>query len=88
MGLLTVEEVSNLLRVPRARAYELCREGLIPVVHLGRQVRIDEAQLRRWIELGGQALPGGWRRDSPGNEGQTGEPHRDRHASRGDQRQP
>ncbi len=69
MGLLTVHEVAELLRVTPARAYAMAREGIFPlgvVVRLGRQVRFNEAALREWVAAGGQALPGGWRRDRAG----------------------
>ena len=56
MRLLTISEVSDLLRVPQARAYELAREGVIPTVRIGRQVRVSEAALARWIDQGGRSL--------------------------------
>ena len=56
--LLTIREVAALLRVPTARAYALARADLLPVVRIGRQIRIDEAALRGWISRGGQPLPG------------------------------
>ena len=65
MQLLTVDEVSDLLRVHRGRVYELVRAGGLPVVRLGRQIRVSGEALERWIEQGGQALPGGWRREAP-----------------------
>jgi putative molybdopterin biosynthesis protein len=51
--LLCVPEVAEQLRVSREGAYELCREGLLPAVRLGRQVRIDPDELRAWIQSGG-----------------------------------
>ena len=69
MRLLTVQEVSEILRVPRSRAYELARQGLIPSVRLGRQVRIEESALHEWIGAGGRGLPGGWRRGRPHEKG-------------------
>jgi excisionase family DNA binding protein len=54
MSLLTAKEVSEILRVPKARVYQLVREYDLPSVRLGdRQVRFDEASLRSWIERGG-----------------------------------
>jgi putative molybdopterin biosynthesis protein len=38
------------------------RCGLLPIVRLGRQIRVEEARLMSWIESGGRALPGGWKR--------------------------
>ena len=69
MKLLLAEEVAALLRVPQCRVYELIRRGVIPGVHVGRQVRVPEEGLRRWIEEGGQALPRGWRREDEGTNG-------------------
>jgi excisionase family DNA binding protein len=62
-NLLTAQQVAVLLQVPKARVYQLAREGLIPTVHLGRQVRVSAGALEKWIADGGRALPGDWRRD-------------------------
>ena len=70
--LLTAEQVSVLLQVPRARVYELAREGLIPAVRLGRQIRVSASALDDWIADGGRALPDGWRRgDQPTSEAEA-----------------
>lgn len=63
-ALLTVPEVSEHLKISEARVRELGRLGLLPIVRLGRQVRIDPERLDAWIAEGGQALPGGWRREA------------------------
>ncbi len=63
--LTTVEHGAQILGVSDGRLYEMVRTGLLPpgvVVHLGRQIRIDEDALAEWINAGGQALPGGWKR--------------------------
>lgn len=60
--LLRMEEVAEILDVSLGRAYELARLGLLPVVKLGRQLRVDGGKLTAWIEQGGQALPGSWKR--------------------------
>lgn len=59
--LLTIEEVCTILRIKPDRAYQLAREGVIPVVRIGRQIRIDAEGLKRFIAAGGQMLPGGVR---------------------------
>ena len=69
MRLMTVSEAAELLRLRPARVYQLGRAGVLPVVHLGRQVRVDEQALRDWIARGGQALSGGWRRSPTQNTG-------------------
>ena len=57
MRLLTVTEAADLLRVRKARAYDLAREGVLPCVRLGRQVRFDACALEEWIARGGNPLP-------------------------------
>jgi excisionase family DNA binding protein len=54
--LLTISEVSDVLRVPRARTYALVRRGLLPRVYVGRQVRVPEVALKAWIANGGDRL--------------------------------
>jgi excisionase family DNA binding protein len=61
MNLLRVEQVAKILDTSVARVYELIRDGLLPAVHLGRQVRVADEILEEWIAEGGRALPGGWR---------------------------
>ncbi len=65
MYLLIVNEVAEVLQVAPARVYDLIRTEVQPAVRLGRQVRVSEEALAQWIEDGGKALPGGWRRDRP-----------------------
>ncbi len=63
--LTRVKKGAQVLAVSEGRLYEMIRPGLLPpgvVVHLGRQIRIDEDALAAWIKGGGQALPGGWKR--------------------------
>jgi excisionase family DNA binding protein len=63
LALLTLTEVAKILRVKYARATDLARSNILPVVRLGRQVRVDQRALDAFIAGGGKALPGGWRRD-------------------------
>jgi excisionase family DNA binding protein len=63
--LLTLEQTARVLTVTYARAAELARQGVLPVVRLGRQIRVSPDDLNQFIANGGKALPGGWRR-SPG----------------------
>lgn len=62
LRLLNMQEVAERLGVSLQRAYEMGRSGLLPVVRLGRQMRVEEGRLVAWVEGGGRALPGGWRR--------------------------
>src|SRR5262249_42642324 len=61
--LWTAAELAMRLHIGPARLYELVRQGLVPAVRLGRQVRFDPAAVEAWIARGGRALPGGWRRE-------------------------
>jgi excisionase family DNA binding protein len=63
-ALLTLEDSAKILNVTYARASQLAREGLLPVVRLGRQYRVDPERLSEFIAAGGRALPGGWRREA------------------------
>lgn len=62
--LLTVGEVADVLRVPKARAYDLFRAGAIRSVRIGRQVRVSQSDLQEFLRNGGHVLPGGWRREA------------------------
>ena len=62
--LLTIEKVAFRLGITEARGYELARTNILPVVRLGRQIRIDPDALEEFIKKGGQALPGGWKKEA------------------------
>jgi excisionase family DNA binding protein len=62
--LLRISEIAKLLDCRNERVARLIREGILPAVRLGRQIRIDPHSLERFIETGGQALPGDWRREA------------------------
>lgn len=64
--LLRVPHVARVLDVSEARVYDLIRLGLLPAVRLGRQVRVSEEALDKFIAQGGQPLPGGSHRDPDG----------------------
>ena len=48
--LLTVRDVEAELQLGRTRTYELIRSGQIPVIRLGRSVRVPREALRQWID--------------------------------------
>lgn len=66
--MFTVGEVADGLRLSRSAVYGLIRAGLLPAVHLGRQVRIPVAALEAFIAAGGRGWPGGWRKEAGGVE--------------------
>lgn len=63
MGLrfFTVPEIADLLQMKRDRVYEAVRLGLVPAVHIGRQIRIEEKAFVEWVRDGGQTCAAGWR---------------------------
>lgn len=48
--LLSLQATANLLSIGRSTAYELVRAGELPVVRLGRSVRVPAAALRKWLD--------------------------------------
>lgn len=62
--LLTMSQAAEILGVREPKIYIMAREGLLPVVRLGRQLRIDPDKLEQWIESGGQSFDGGWRKEA------------------------
>jgi excisionase family DNA binding protein len=51
--LLNMRQVAQRLGVGVQRAYQLARENKLPVVRLGRIVRVDPDVLEDWIQKGG-----------------------------------
>ncbi len=47
--LLTVEEAARQLNIGRTFAWELVRKGELPVVRLGRCVRVPRQALQEWL---------------------------------------
>lgn len=48
--LLKVEAAAKLLSLGRTKMYELIAAGDVPVIRLGRSVRVPTALLRQWVE--------------------------------------
>ena len=64
--LLRVSEVATILDLSESRVYDLCRRGILPVVRVGRQIRVDSQQIEEFIRTGGKGLPDGWRMETTG----------------------
>ena len=47
---LTVPEVARLLQLSRSKVYELAAKNELPVIRIGRSVRVSLADLVRWLE--------------------------------------
>lgn len=48
--LLTVEDVQEQIQLGRTKVYELIRDGVLPVLRIGRAVRIRREALERWLD--------------------------------------
>ena len=62
--LLTVSDVAEMTGNTEHRIYTLVREGIIPAVFLGRQIRFSPQKIQEFIENGGKRYPGGWKKDA------------------------
>lgn len=63
--LMSAKETAEFMGISKDRVLTLARENVLPpgvVVRLGRQVRFNADKLAEWIDTGGQALPGGWKK--------------------------
>ena len=47
---MTVEEAGQKLGVSRAHAYKMAKEGLLPVLHLGRRAVVPIVALDKMLE--------------------------------------
>ncbi|MBX5490765.1 MAG: helix-turn-helix domain-containing protein [Chloroflexi bacterium] len=53
--LYRVEEVAEMLAIGRSKTYELIAAGELPVVRLGRYVRVPADALQHWLAAQGQS---------------------------------
>jgi excisionase family DNA binding protein len=54
--LLTASELAAQLGLTLARTYAMARNGLVPTVWLGRQLRFEPNAIRAWLTAGGTPL--------------------------------
>ncbi len=64
MKLLRVDAVAEMLDLPEDRVYALSREGILPTVRCGRQLRWSLEQIQDFIASGGKGYAGTWRREA------------------------
>ena len=48
--LLRPPEVAEALGIGRSKVYELLAQGTLPLVRVGRSIRVPAVELRRWVE--------------------------------------
>jgi len=46
---LTVKETAEVLKVKPQWVYRMIRSDGLPFIRLGRQIRIDESSLEKWL---------------------------------------
>src|SRR6266404_1879870 len=50
---LQISEVSDLLDISKTTTRRLVKNGVLPAIRMGRQIRIDERRFQEWLEQGG-----------------------------------
>lgn len=50
-AVLTVEEAADVLRIGRSAAYQAARSGDLPVIKIGRSLRVPKNRLERMLGL-------------------------------------
>lgn len=48
--IMSAEEVSKWLRIPRSTLYRLCSDGQIPCTKIGKHWRFDRSLVESWFE--------------------------------------
>jgi len=54
---LTIEELSIYLKIPKSSLYKVVREGRVPCQKIGRHWRFRKAAIDRWLEASGLHSP-------------------------------
>ena len=49
-GVLTIDELSVYLKIPKSTLYKLVREGRVPCQKIGRHWRFRKEAIDRWLE--------------------------------------
>jgi excisionase family DNA binding protein len=49
-NIFTIPEVAEYLKLSKSKVYMLVQQGKIPHVRIGRNVRIRETDLKKWLE--------------------------------------
>ena len=50
---MTIDELSDYLRISRSTLYKLAQEGRVPCKKVGRHWRFRKRAIDRWLEQGG-----------------------------------
>ena len=60
-SVLTIDELSEYLKIPKSTLYKLVQEGKVPGQKVGRHWRFSRRVIDRWLEREGEARDGGTR---------------------------
>lgn len=52
-NILTIDELSDYLRIPRSTLYKLAQEGRVPCQKVGRHWRFRKEAIDRWLGQAG-----------------------------------
>ena len=55
-AVMTISEVAEYLRIPRASLYKLAQKGKIPCQKVGRHWRFRREAVEQWLERGSRLL--------------------------------
>ncbi|MDA8239279.1 MAG: helix-turn-helix domain-containing protein [Nitrospiraceae bacterium] len=50
IDVLTIDELSTYLKIPKSTLYKLVREGKVPCQKVGRHWRFRKTAIDRWLE--------------------------------------
>jgi excisionase family DNA binding protein len=60
--LINVQAAANFLNMSKDQVYHLTRQNILPCVRMGRQIRFSPDILQEFIQSGGKAFEGGWKK--------------------------
>ena len=49
--LLTINEVANILKISRSKAYSLIHEKDFPIIKIGKCIRVNKVELFKWLHI-------------------------------------
>jgi len=49
MDLITIEEMGELLKLSRSKAYQLTKQKDFPIIKIGKCIRVEKYLLFKWL---------------------------------------
>ena len=46
----TIPEVAKYLKLSKSKVYDLAKKGRLPIIKIGKNVRIRESDLMKWLD--------------------------------------